>query len=247
MLVFQLKQKSDKLTEWFAFARGKSLLRDMIHTCFSRASRLAVLLPLASLFQGHAHAQTTLGVGQPARTEHRNAVRLDVGGIFARNMAYNILNSNPEFILPLLFGYERQVGPRVSGNVEVLVNGGEPDEQMSGLALQGRYYFFQGRKTGLNGFYVAPTVSYRAVRQMHYYSISPERRKLGGAGVLLGAQVPLGSRLLLDLSGGVMTWGRLDQRSADEGIPSGYDYDDQTYYEREKVVFDGRLSLGYRF
>jgi hypothetical protein len=217
----------------------------MIHTCFSRAGSLAVLLPLACLFQGHAYAQTTPSLGQPARPEYRNAVRVDVGGIFARNMAYNILNSHPQMLLPLLFGYERQVAPRLSGNAEVLLNGGEPGERMSGLALQGRYYYFQGRKKGLNGFYVAPTVSYRAVRQFHYYSIQQERRKLGGAGVLLGAQVPLGSRLLLDVSGGVMNWGRLDQQSADEAASGGYD--NKTYYEREKTVFDGRLSLGYRF
>jgi hypothetical protein len=219
----------------------------MIHTCFSRASRLAVLLPLACLFQGHAYAQTGPSLGRPARPEYRNAVRLDVGGLLARNAAYNIMNSNPQFILPLLFGYERQLAPRLSGNVEALLNGGEPTEKLTGLALQGRYYYFQGRKTGLNGFYVAPTVSYRAVRQMHYYSISPERRKLGGAGVLLGAQLPLGSRLLLDVSGGVMSWGRLDQKSDDEATSGSYYPDNRTYYERDKVVFDGRLSLGYRF
>lgn len=219
----------------------------MIRNCFSRASRLAVLLSFAGLCHGQAHAQTIPGLLLPDRTDYRNAVRLDVGGIFARNMAYNLLNSSPEFILPLLFGYERQVAPRLSGNAEVLLNGGEPEEQMSGLALQGRYYYFQGCKTGLNGFYVAPTVSYRAVRQMRYYNISPKHRKLGGAGLLLGAQVPLGRRLLLDVSGGVMSWGRLDQRSADEVASSPYYDDNQTFYERNKVVFDGRLSLGYRF
>ncbi|WP_022825216.1 hypothetical protein [Hymenobacter norwichensis] len=219
----------------------------MIRTCFSRAKYLAVLLPFAGLCQSQAHAQTIPGLVQTAHSEFRNAVRLDVGGIFARNMAYNILNSNPQFLLPLLVGYERQLAPRLSGNAEVLLNGGQPDERMAGLALQGRYYFYQGRKTGLNGFYAAPTLSYRAVRQLHYYSISPERRKLGGAGVLLGAQVPLGSRLLLDASGGVMSWSRLDQQSADEAASNLYYRDSRTYYEREKVVFDGRLSLGYRF
>lgn len=218
----------------------------MIHTCFSRASRLAVLFPLAGLLSGPAHAQTTPGLVQPTRPEHHNAMRLDVGGIFARNMAYNLLNANPQFLLPLLLGYERQLAPRLSGNAEVLLNGGQPGERMTGLALQGRYYFYQGRKTGLNGFYAAPTLSYRAVRQLHYYGSSPEHSKLGGAGVLLGAQVPLGSRLLLDVSGGVMSWNRLDRQSADE-VASPYYHDNRTYYEREKAVFDGRISLGYRF
>lgn len=219
----------------------------MIHTCFSRPRHLALLLPLAGLLPGHTQAQTAPGTGPAVRPEYHNAVRLDVGGIFTRNMAYNMLNSNPQFLLPLLFGYERQLAPRLSGNAEVLLNGGQPDERMAGLALQGRYYFYQRRKTGLNGFYAAPTVSYRAVRQMNYYGISPERRKLGGAGMLLGAQVPLGSRLLLDVSGGVMTWGRLDRKPADNTPWDAYNYDNQTYYERNKAVFDGRLSLGYRF
>ncbi|MBO0358344.1 hypothetical protein J0X19_10345 [Hymenobacter sp. BT186] len=208
---------------------------------------MAVLLSVVSLFQGQAHAQTTPSQDQPARPEYHNAVRLDVGGILARNVAYNALNNNPQMLLPLLFGYERQLGPRVSGNAEVLLNGGEPEERLSGVALQGRYYYFQGRKTGLNGFYVAPTVSYRAVRQLYYYGTSQERRKLGGAGMLLGAQVPLGSRLLLDVSGGVMTWGRLDRQSTDEAASGAYHYDNKTFYERNKSVFDGRLSLGYRF
>jgi hypothetical protein len=221
------------------------MIRNYSRTFYS-GCLLAALLS-AGLLPGTAHAQTALEVERPAPATYHNAVRLDVGGIFARNMAYNLLNSNPQFLLPLLFGYERQLAPRLSGNAEVLLNGGQPDERMAGLALQGRYYFYQGRKTGLNGFYAAPTLSYRAVRQLHYYRSSPERRKLGGAGVLLGAQVPLGSRLVLDVSGGAMSWGRLDQQSADEAASSSYYYDNETFYERNKVVFDGRLSLGYRF
>lgn len=219
----------------------------MIHPYFFSASRLAILLPLAILFQGHVQAQAMPDLRQSARLEYRNAVRLDVGGIVARNVVYNALNSKSQFLLPLLFGYERQLAPRVSGNTEVLLNGGELDERLSGLALQGRYYYFQGRKTGLNGFYVAPTLSYRAVRQLYYYGTSQGRRKLGGAGVLLGAQMPLSCRLLLDVSGGIMTWGRLDEKQASNIGSGSYSYDNRTYYERQRTVFDGRISLGYQF
>lgn len=221
------------------------MIRNYSRTSYSGC--LLAALPLAALLPGSAHAQAALEVERPALAAYHNAVRLDVGGILARNVAYNALNNNPQMLLPLLVGYERQVAPRLSGNAEVLLNGGEPVERLTGLALQGRYYYFQGRKTGLNGFYAAPTVSYRAVRQMNYNSFKPERRKLGGAGVLLGAQLPLGNRLLLDVSGGIMTWNRLDQKATDEAAQGAYYYDNQTYYEREKVVFDGRLSLGYRF
>ena len=221
------------------------MIRNYSRTFYSGC--LLAVLPLTGLLPITAHAQTALEVEGPAHTAYHNAVRLDVGGILARNFAYNALNNNPQLLLPLLLGYERQLAPRLSGNAEVLLNGGEPGERMSGVALQGRYYYFQGRKKGLNGFYVAPTVSYRAVRQLYYYGTSQQRRKLGGAGLLLGAQVPLSSRLLLDVSGGVMSWGRLNEKSAADATQGVYHYDNQTYYERNKAVFDGRLSLGYRF
>lgn len=213
----------------------------------SRISRPACLLAalvLSAGLTGAAQAQTA-----PDTIVHvsfRHALRLDVGGILARNFAYNALNSTPQVLLPILVGYEQQLGRRSSGSVEVLLNGGEPNERLSGVALQGRYYFYQRHQTGLAGFYLAPTLSYRAARQSSYYSFTTERRKLGGAGALLGAQVPLGGRgrLLLDVSGGIMAWKRLDGSGV---APASGQYDDKTYYERNTPVFDGRISLGYRF
>ncbi|QIX61713.1 hypothetical protein FY528_10950 [Hymenobacter lutimineralis] len=174
----------------------------------------------------------------------RNAVRIDLGGILTRNVAYNALNYDNRFLLPILVGYERQVGQRTSGSIEALVNGGSPNERLTGLALQGRYYAFQGKQTGLAGLYVAPTMSYRAVRQTFGYEVD-YKSKLGGVGALLGAQCPIGAsgRLLLDIAGGVMTWKRLDARPT-----AGQEYHStETFYERNETVFDGRLSLGYRF
>ncbi|AHJ95759.1 hypothetical protein [Hymenobacter swuensis] len=194
----------------------------------------------------YAQAQTAPDTVAPARPGFRHALRLDVGGILARNFAYNALNENTQLLLPVLVGYEQQLGRRTSGSVEVLLNGGEPTERASGVAMQGRYYLYQGHQTGLAGIYAAPTLSYRAIKQEVYYSLTTEKRKLGGAGVLLGAQLPLGGRgrLLLDVSGGIMTWKRLDQ-GPKTTVP-GY-YDNETFYERNSAVFDGRLSLGYRF
>jgi hypothetical protein len=211
----------------------------------SRIFRFATLLLSTGLVTS-ALAQTDPDTTAPTHTGFRHALRLDVGGIVLRNFAYNALNSDTRLLLPVLVGYEQQLGRRTSGSVEVLLNGGQPTERISGGALQGRYYVYQGRQTGLAGVYVAPTLGYRAVRQNAYYSAYNENRKLGGAGVLLGAQVPLGGRgrLLLDVSGGLMAWKRLD-KSKFTNVP-GY-YDNKTYYDEGGAIFDGRLSLGYRF
>ena len=146
----------------------------------SSLRRAAFLLVVAGgLLVSHAgHAQK-----QPIR---RNVARVDLGGILMQNVRFNFLNQHPRLLLPLWAGYERQLGARTSGNVEVLVNGGEPGEKMTGLALQGRYYLIPGQRTALTGFYVAPTLSTRLVKQAFYYRWERVSRKLGGAGVLLG-------------------------------------------------------------
>ncbi|MFD2784960.1 hypothetical protein [Hymenobacter rubripertinctus] len=215
-----------------------------------RILRPGCLLAAALLFNAAlarpASAQTTPTTESAAPVGFRHAVRLDLGGVLARNMAYNLLNNEPQVLLPILVGYEQQLGRRTSGSVEVLLNGGEPDERLKGLALQGRYYFYQRRPTGLAGFYVAPTLSYRAVQLSPYYGPTIEKRQLGGAGMLLGAQVPLGRqrRFLLDVAAGSMSWTRL---SPERPSNSGSYYYQETYYENNSAVFDGRLSLGYRF
>ncbi|MCA8832352.1 hypothetical protein [Hymenobacter pini] len=215
----------------------------ILHSCAA-----ALLLSTGLVSAAQAQTQTTPDTVTHARTGFSNALRLDVGGVLARNLAYNMLNNNPQTLLPVLLGYEHRLGKNTSGNVEVLLNGGQPDEKMTGAALQGRYYFYQGRQTGLAGFYVAPTLSYRAVRQQSRYWLEEQRRKLGGAGTLLGAQFPVAAkgRLVLDVSGGVMWWKRLDTPPAEYNLAPAY-YDEKTYLERNKAVFDGRLSLGYRF
>lgn len=214
----------------------------------SRILRPLVAAVLLSAGAATAQAQTAPDTLAPARAGYFNVLRVDVGGILLRNLDYNLLNSNPQLLLPMLFGYERRIGKSTSGSVEVLLNGGQPNEEMTGAALQGRYYFYQGRQTGLAGLYAAPTLSYRAVRQQLYYRPKEQRRKLGGAGALLGAQVPMAAqgRLVLDISGGVMWWARLDTPPAEYGVVPYY-YDDRTYLERNTAVFDGRVSLGYRF
>ncbi|MCR5887907.1 hypothetical protein LRS06_08970 [Hymenobacter sp. J193] len=220
----------------------------MIHNHSRRlsSSRCAAFLFLlgAMLSPQRTQAQSELAPAPAPRPGLPNAVRFDLGGILTRNVAYNALNYDTRFLLPVLVGYERQVGKRTSGSAEFLMNGGSPDTRLTGLALQGRYYAFQGKQTGLAGIYVAPTVSYRAVRQTLGY-MADYKSRLGGAGVLVGAQCPIGAsgRLLLDVSGGVMAWKRLDQPAASDRET----YDTETFYERNKAVFDGRLSLGYRF
>ena len=202
--------------------------------------RAVLLLTMAGgLLVSHAgHAQ-----GQPAR---HNVLRVDVGGILVQNMRANFLSEHKQLLLPLWAGYERQLGPRTSGSVEVLVNGGEPEEKLTGLALQGRYYLIPGQHADLAGFYVAPTLSTRLVKQAFHYSRERVSRKLGGAGVLLGVQVPLTQqgRLLLDAAAGAMAWGRLGTDQVQNPAPYG---DNRTYYEQHGMVLDGRLGVGYSF
>ncbi|WP_139924885.1 hypothetical protein [Hymenobacter sp. DG01] len=210
--------------------------------------RLAAALLFTGLVSSAAQAQSPLpDTLKPTPAVYSNALRLDVGGILARNLASSALG-NSGILMPLLLGYERQLRPRLSANAELLVNGGSPEERAWGLAAQGRYYYYQGRQTGLAGLYVAPTLSYRGIRQDSGYGPEVVRRKLGGAGVLLGSQMPLGAqrRFLLDVSGGLMSWARIGQDQIRNYRRGGGYYEEETFYENG-TVFDGRISLGYRF
>ncbi|OWP64714.1 hypothetical protein CDA63_02850 [Hymenobacter amundsenii] len=169
-------------------------------------------------------------------------------------MADLIRDGSP--VLPLLLGYERQVGQHLSGNIEILLTASKAKERATGLALQMRYYIASPRyPTALAGFYVAPTVSSRLVKRdyrAHFLWYTPsgfiQRRTLGGAGALVGRQAAFGpsGRLLFDASIGLMSWKQLNS-SAD--IPAGCKRctDEPTSYENTVFVPDGRLSLGYRF
>ena len=181
----------------------------------------------------------TLPISTPPPPAYRNVLRLDAGGILLRNVGAILLEE--ETVFPLLVGYERQLGRRTSANAELLVNGGNAGETTSGLALQGRYYFHQ-KQPGLRGFYIAPTLSSRFFKDQ-YFGSKQARQVVGGAGALLGAQLPVGKsgRWLLDFAGGVMAWRRLNP-NRDAGYSSS-----KSYYEEQNAVPDGRLSLGYNF
>ena len=192
------------------------------------------------LTSNSSHAQT-LPTSAPPPPAYRNVLRLDAGGILLRNAAIVLVEENTEnLVFPLLIGYERQLGRRTSANAELLVNGGNAGETTSGLALQSRYYFHQ-KQPGLRGFYIAPTLSSRFFKDA-YFGSNQARHVLGGAGALLGAQVPVGKsgRWLLDFAGGVMAWRRLNA-DRDAG------YSSKSYYEEQNAVPDGRISLGYNF
>jgi hypothetical protein len=225
----------------------------MIHNYFYtiRLSYLAGATLFLSLLAVLAQAQTTPQEPQTQNSANvsRNTIRLDQAVILFRNLDYNLLSRKWHFVLPILVGYERQLSPKTSINAEALVNGGTPREGILGLGLQGRYYFWQGRKTGLLGCYVAPTLGYRAVRQ-EYYVAGGERRKLGGGGVSMGAQVPVALRkqLVLDMAMGFMSWNHLG-KSDIINMPGYGTYDNsiKTSYERNSVILDGRLGIGYQF
>lgn len=190
---------------------------------------------------------------RPAGRAHPNVVRLDALVVVVRNLGYLLDGGGA---LPVLLGYERQLGQHLSGNAEVLLDAGKAKERITGLALQLRYYLVTPRNpTGITGFYVAPMVGSRVVKRDYlarfvWYTPSGynQRRVLGGAGAMVGRQAAFGpkGRLLFDASVGLMGWRQLNNSAA---VPAGCQgcTDEPTDYEKGVFIPDGRLSLGYRF
>ncbi|TGE26427.1 hypothetical protein [Hymenobacter metallicola] len=214
------------------------------HFCRVAALLSSVLLAAPA---GQAQQLPALVVSS-AQPTYRNALRFDVGGIFITNLTYNLLNSNPETLVPVLVSYERQLKPRFSVVAEGLLNGGTPDERKTGLGVQGRYYVVQAQdKAPLSGLYVAPALSYRAVG-LSGYRQPDTRQHFAGAGALLGWQVviPRSPRLFLDASLGVMSWLKLGKNKVQGEVPPGY-YEPDSYFERTPTTIDGRLGIGFKF
>ncbi|NVO30924.1 hypothetical protein [Hymenobacter lapidiphilus] len=210
---------------------------------------LLLLSSSAALAQVHSTPADSL---RPSVRAYRNVVRLDVLVVLVRNLSY-LLDGGTA--LPLLVGYERQLGPHVSGNVEALLDAGNAKERITGLALQMRYYVATPRHpTGLTGLYVAPMVGARLVKRDYlasfvWYTPSGyiQRRVLGGAGGAIGWQTTFGpqSRLLFDTSLGIMGWKQLNNSAVPIGCINCSD--DSTHYEQGIIMPDARFSLGYRF
>ena len=186
-----------------------------------------------------------------AQTKLTNTLKLDVGGPIALNLFYIDTKYSGNLKLPVLLGYERQLGKHTSLAGEGLVNGGDLFEKSSGLSVHGRCYFLQpGRsfrrhEAGTLGTYVALATGYRAIEQTINYNYLDEaktRSRLLGGGLLLGSQVGLGQqqRVVVDLNVGYMAWRRIwDDGQFDGSI--------RTYRETDFAVPDVRLSVGYRF
>lgn len=212
-------------------------------------SVLQVACCLAILMGGlatAAWAQTATDSAVLVRPVCRNAVRLDVGGVLAGNLANSALG-NGGALLPLLASYERQVGKRFSVVGEALVNGGAAEERKIGLSGQGRYYVRPGRsKRAMTGFYLAPVLAYRSVQLSGSYEPTL-RRQYAAAGALLGYQTPLksNSRWFLDISAGLMNWQKVgkDKRRGSSYYGSGQ----ESYYDTHPTDFDGRLGIGMWF
>jgi hypothetical protein len=180
---------------------------------------------------------------------HANAIRLDVGGILAGNVANNALG-NGGLVAPILVSYERQIGLRVSLVAEGLVNGGGASERKTGLSVQGRFYVRPPKsRTALAGFYLAPVAAFRSVAMSNSYGNSLDFRQayLAG-GALLGWQGALkaGARWFVDVSGGVMSWQRVGNSKA-QGSGYRYFYSARSYYDAHPTDFDGRLGIGFWF
>ncbi|MET4075613.1 hypothetical protein [Hymenobacter sp. UYCo722] len=102
----------------------------------------------------------------------------------------------------------------------------------------------------LAGLYLSPVLSYRALSNAPTAFNTPVNSgRRGGAGVLVGWQLPLGHpsapHLVFDFAVGVLTWARLgDDRTSD---PAYYDYVDEPIFRRTGILPDVRYGLGFQF
>lgn len=198
--------------------------------------------PAATSRQDSLKTTTPASVGA-----YRNAVRLDVGGILAGNVANSALG-NGGAVLPLLASYERRLSSRFSVVGEGLLNGGSFRERKVGLSVQGRYYFLPKKNTRLAGFYVAPVGAVRSVKLVGTYEPAVRRRfvAVGGLAGWQGSFKP-GSRWFLDVSAGLMSWQRAGQDKTQAPVYGPQRTEQKAYYDTHQTDFDGRLGLGVRF
>jgi hypothetical protein len=203
-------------------------------------SIFGVALGLANCTAFKSFSQT-LARSRATRT-YCNTVRVDIGGPIVLNLVVAGSNQAYKTVLPVLLGYERHLTPHLTANVEGIVNGGFRYEKTAGLSIQGRYYMLQLEPGQALGFYLAPVLAYRAIRQTIGYNATElvVHSQLAGVGGLIGMQAPLGGRLVVDVALGYMGWKHLhDDKTVNTDV--------RTYRELDAATVDGRLSLGYRF
>ena len=204
---------------------------------------------------GRVDAQTN-PVDVPVQQEaskplHRNVVRLDVLAPLAASLEY-ALGGGSGAVVPVLLSYERRFCKNGSMGVEFLIRGGTPGERRSGGALLGRWYFAPkwGPTAALAGFYLSPVLSYRALGTSPTVFNTPiNSGRRGGAGLLLGWQLPLGRaaapHLVFDFAVGVLAWTRLgNDRTSD---PSYYATVNEPIFKRTGLLPDARYGLGFQF
>lgn len=188
----------------------------MIHNCSKwHFGRLTILVLLLGLLISNVRAQTSDIVQRP-RSKYQNSIRVDLLVPIAANISYNFWKDKG-IVLPMLFTYERHVKGHWSLGTEVTVNGGNPDERYHGAALFGRYYLVPAMpwaNTPLAGLYLSPVVSYRSMEYRYSDDSSITTGQRGGAGILLGWQLPMGNLrrapcLVLDTAVGYLYWNRL--------------------------------------
>ncbi|WP_426060107.1 hypothetical protein [Hymenobacter sp. B1770] len=209
---------------------------------------VAAFLVAASTGQVAAQLPAEPVAGQPiaAIQPRRNAIRLDMASVYVANFLYQF-DGHSSFVFPVLTSYERQVSERFSAVVEGLLNGGEPAERRTGIALQGRYYYQRRQpKASLTGFYVAPMLSYRTLVANKNYLIANQR--FVGIGALAGWQATPRpqSRIFIDVALGLMTWHNIGAKADVSYRRPSTPFHSRTYYERRQVVLDGRLGVGVR-
>ena len=208
----------------------------------------------AALFAGGnlcAQAQTYVPGAAAASSRDKNVVHLDILAPIAASLE-NSLGGGHGVMTPLLVSYERRLGSNGSLGVEVLYRGGTPELRRSGMGLFGRWYLLNAERTevALAGLYLSPVLSYRSVNSEPTAFNTPiNSGRRGGAGALVGWQLPLGRpgvpHLVFDFAVGGLVWARLgDDRTSD---PAYYDYVHEPIFRRTGFLPDVRYGLGFQF
>lgn len=179
-----------------------------------------------------------------------NVVRFDFLAPVGANLLNNLFVQH-DLIFPILFSYERRIGPAWSLGVEGLLNGGVSPSQRNGVALSVRRYLKSN--SALAGPYLSPMMSYRQIKDVSYHfgPSSPVivRAKRIGTGALLGWQLPLGyakpRRWTLDMAVGAIYWGRVGSDTVEDITNSYHGPDAES--SRDGWWVDLRGGLGYQF
>ena len=211
-----------------------------------------LLCSLAPVCTGLLLSLPQASTAQATPSAGPNVVRFDLLAPVGTNMGYNLF-ADRALLFPVLISYERRLGNRFSASLEGLVNGGVPEQKLTGVTLSARCYL--RHDASLSGLYVAPQLAYRRIsgtETLNNTVVPNQVITLGnrvGTGLLLGWQQPVGRarRVRLDYAVGAVHWARLGTDNATGSPPPPYPAGTYEGITRAGWWLDGRLGVGYQF